>query len=119
MFQGRLRGVPSDLEGRFKGASRASKRCSKGVSRDFQGSFKDVLRKYKGCLRKVSSVFQENFKQSFKDVSKMFNEVLLCKFVLHGSHCSFPSRRRACLGGCMRVIHNSDIFEKRDPPPGF
>ena len=27
----------------------------------------------------------------------MFNKVLLCNFVLHGSHRSYPSRRRACL----------------------
>ena len=66
----------------------------------FQGSFKDLLRKLKGCLKKVSSVFQENFKHNFKGASKMFNEVLLCIFVLRGPHRSYPSRRRACYSLC-------------------
>ena len=44
-------------------------------------------------------MFQGNLKdvsKSFKGASKMFNEVLLCNFVSHGSHRSYPSRRRAC-----------------------
>ena len=79
-----MRGVPRDLQGPFKGASRLSKRSSKGVSRGFQGIFKDILRKFQGCLKKVSSVFQENFKKSFKDVcfKECLNEVLPSNFVV-------------------------------------
>ena len=67
------------------------------VQRKFQGSFKDVLRKFQGCLKKVSGVFQENFiKMShgcFKNVSMKFCFTML---LVHGSHHSYPSRRRAC-----------------------
>ena len=49
----------------------------KGISRKFEGYFKKVSRKFQ---KKVSRVFQE-----------CFNTVLL-----HGSHCSYPSRRRVC-----------------------
>ena len=73
-----------------------SKRSSEVASRAFQGSFKGVLRKLKWYLKKVSSVFSENFKQSFNSVSKIFNKILFCNFVLFGSHRSYPIRRRAC-----------------------
>ena len=74
-----------------------SKRSLKRVSREFQGSFKDILRKFPRCFREESSVFQENLK---KKTSSVFQRVLT-KFcfailILHGSHRSYSSRRRAC-----------------------
>ena len=98
----------------FKGDSRLSKISSKCVSREFEGSFKDVLRKFQGCLKKVSSVFLaltlpkiQNFNMrslfsKFKNFSRVFKESVKCvsrkfhKKLLHGSHRSYPSRRRAC-----------------------
>ena len=63
----------------------------------FQGIFKDVLRNFQGCVEKVSSVFQENFNKKFqgrfKNVSMKFCFAILFS---HGSHRSYPSRRRAC-----------------------
>ena len=52
----------------------------KGVSRMFHGSFNDVLRKFQGCLKIVSSV------------------------LLHESHRSYPSRRRACFK-MVKILH--------------
>ena len=65
----------------------------------FQDSFIDILRKFQGCLIKVSSVFQENckFQGCFKNVSMKF---CLTNLMLHGSHRSYPSRRRACFIVC-------------------
>ena len=82
----------------------------------FQGSFKDVLSKFQGCLKKVSSVLRKFhqkvprcfkkvsnvFYTSFKKVSrgcqgcfkKVFN-VFERSFVMHGTHRSYPSRKRA------------------------
>ena len=51
------------------------------VLRMFQGSFKE-------CFKEVSKVFQGRF----KGVSGKFQKC----FMLHGTHRSFPSRRRAC-----------------------
>ena len=62
-------------------------RSLKGDSRTFQESFKGVSRKIEGCFlifKGVSRAFQENFK------------VFRKSFMLHGTHSSFPSRRRAC-----------------------
>ena len=64
------------------------------LQRLFQGPFKTVSKTFFGGLIHVESVFQENFKQSFMGVSKMFNEVLFCTFVLHWTHLSYLSRRR-------------------------
>jgi len=96
------------FQGRFKGALRKFYGCFnedlrgfKEVSRLFQEIFKDISWKFHGgrsfkdvswfskvvpeCLNGVSRKFQENF----QSVSK--------SFMLHGTHRSFPSRRRACL----------------------
>ena len=70
----------------------------------FKGSFKEVLRVFhesfreeevsrmfhdiQGCSLSVSKVFQGSFKKTFKVFQKSFK--------LHGTHRSFPSRRRAC-----------------------
>ena len=70
--------------------------CFKEVSRMFLGhfkglsSFKGVLWKFhgRGSFKGVSRVFQESFKKTFK--------VFLKSSMLHGTHRSFPSRRRAC-----------------------
>ena len=91
-------GVPRDLQGWFKKASRVSERSSKGVSREFQGSFKDVFRKFQGGFKRVSRMFQENFKIKefpgyFKNVSMVFCFAIL---LLDGYHRSYPRRRRAC-----------------------
>ena len=49
----------------------------------FQGSLK-----FQGCFEGVLRVFQGSFKKTFKVFQK--------SFMLHGTHRSFPSRRRAC-----------------------
>ena len=56
-------------------------RWFKGVSRVFLGSFKGVSR-----------VFPKVFYGSFKKIFKVFQR----SFMLHGTHQSYPSRRRAC-----------------------
>ena len=65
---------------------------------EFQGSFKDFLRKFQGYIKNVSRIFHENFNEKFlgciKDVSMKFCFAI---FFSHGSHRSYPSRRRACL----------------------
>ena len=57
---------------------------------------------FQGCLMKVSwegsfiyvsRVFQEFFKEVSRKRSRCFKK----SFMLHGTHRSFPSRRRACL----------------------
>ena len=92
VFQGRLRlnGVPRSLKKRFKGGSKVSK----GVLKEFQGRIKDILRKFHGCVKKVLSVLQEKFQKIsrvFQKVSMKFSFSIL---LLHGSHRSYPSRRR-------------------------
>ena len=74
MFQGRLRGVLRNLEGRFREGSKASKRSSMGVLREFQGSFKDVLRKFQGSLKKV--YFKKSSQNILGVLLKSFYEVL-------------------------------------------
>ena len=71
------------------------------TDRVFQESFKWVSKVFKGSLMGVSkmvpSVFQENFNKKFqgrfKNVSMKFCFAILFS---HGSHRSYPSRRRAC-----------------------
>ena len=53
----------------------------------FKGRFKGVSRQFQRCFNKVSRVFKE----SIKCVSRKFRKKLL-----HGSHRSYLSRRRAC-----------------------
>ena len=55
----------------------------------FQLRLKGVLSNFKG----VSRVFEESLKGCFKSVSMKFCFAIL---FLHGSHRSYPSRRRAC-----------------------
>ena len=61
-------------------------------------------------LKESVKCVSRKFKQRCKGVSKMFNEVLLCNFVLRGSHRSFPSRRRACSVSSWSRHWDSDIF---------
>ena len=83
------------------------------VSRKFQGfswkchgrrSFKNVSRvfhDFQGCFKKVSMGFQEiclDVTWKFYGVSTKFQEIFRVfqkSFMLHGTHRSFPSRRRA------------------------
>ena len=93
VVQGRLRYVPRYLQGCFKGASELSKKkfkgCFKGVLRQFQRRFKEVSRVFKESVKCVSKKFQG----CFKNVLMKFCFAIL---LLHGSHRSYPSRRRAC-----------------------
>ena len=76
---------------------------------------KGVLREFYWCFKEVSRVFLENFTEEevsimfqwcfmiFKGVSRVFHgsfkktfKVFQKNFILHGTHRSFPSRRRAC-----------------------
>ena len=67
----------------FKGASQVSERSSKGATRKFQCSLKDILNKFQRCWKKVpSESFKKISKKSYKDVSRIFDEVLFCDFVV-------------------------------------
>ena len=91
----------------IQGSFKVIYKMIKGVSSEFQVSFQNCLRKFQGYL--VSSVFQENLNISIK--------FCFAIFFSHGSHRSYPSRRRACLG-CLhfwghlhfevQVCHSSD-----------
>ena len=73
----------------FWGTSReVSKRKSKGVSRHFQRRFKEVSR----VLASVKCVSRK-FQWCFKNILMKFCFAIL---LLHGSHRSYPSRRRVC-----------------------
>ena len=59
----------------------------------FHESFKEVevsriFHDFQGCSGSVSKVFQESFMKTFRVFQK--------SLMLHGTHRSFPSRRRAC-----------------------
>ena len=74
--------------------------CFEGVLRVLQGRFKGLSFKFhgRGSLKDVSRVFHD-FQGSFKSVSRSFKKTFNAfqkSLMLHGSHCSFPSRRRAC-----------------------
>ena len=93
----------------FTGVS--CQRCFKCVLKKLQGYFKSasnvVERKITKCSKEVSSLFQRNsnnvsivFQSSFKGVSRKF-----CFLILHGTHRSYPSRRRAC-------FYQSEFFQQ-------
>ena len=79
----------------FKGDSRASE-LSKISLEVFQGS----LRQFQRCFREVSRAFKERVKcVSIKFQGCLKNVLMKLCFVillLHVSHRSYPSRRRAC-----------------------
>ena len=54
---------------------------------------KEVSRVLKESVKCVSRKFQKQFQGHFKNVSMKFCFAIL---ILHGSHRSYPSRRRAC-----------------------
>ena len=91
-----FKGVLRNFQGCFKKVSRVFHRSFKGVSWNFHesGSFMDVTsdswfsRVFPECVKAVLIKFQWSFNNIFK-VSKK-------SFMLHGTHCSFPSKRRAC-----------------------
>ena len=62
----------------------------------FRGCFKRVLKKLQGYFKNASKVLESfkvvsgKFRQRVKSVSRKF-----CFLILHGTHRSYPSRRRA------------------------
>ena len=101
VFQGSCKGFWRNFQGCFtifswvfkgslKVVSRKFQECFEGILRVFQGSFKGVSWKFdgRGSFKGVSRVFRESFKKTFKVFQK--------SSMLHGTHRSFPSRRRAC-----------------------
>ena len=91
--QGRLRGVPRDLQVKSKGGSRVSKISSKGVSREFQRRFKEVSREFKECLKWASREFEKKFQGCVKNISTIIFFLIL---LLHSTHRSYLSRRSTC-----------------------
>ena len=100
MFEGSFKCGARKFQGSFSCVSRTVEGCSekylkviqgnlKKVQSLFQGSFKDV----QGSFKKVSGLFYESFQGSFKNVSFKFCFAIL---LLHGTHHSYPNRRRAC-----------------------
>ena len=84
IFQECFKRALKKLQGYFKSAWKESFKC---VPRKFPKCPKQVSRLFQGNFNNVSKVFQSNF----KGVSRKF-----CFLILHGTHRSFPSRRRAC-----------------------
>ena len=81
------------FRGTFKDDSRELHEYLKEVQCVFQGSFKDS-RRFKGCLNKV---FQE-----------CFNNIFFTIWLWHGSHRTYPSRKRACLN--INHVFNSQVY---------
>ena len=125
-FQGRLKGVSRHFHSRYKEVSRVFKesvKCvlrnfkKKKVSRVFQECFNEVLfcnfvlalissqlpEQKEGLFRSKKSSIQnlslpkKKCQEYFKKVSRVFQLSFFMIFLLHGSHDSYPSRRRACL----------------------
>ena len=82
LFQGSFKGVLR----KFKGV----KGCLKSVAWVVKGCFKgvDVSWKFQGCFQSVLNVFQGSFKKIFKVIQR--------SFMLHITHRSYTSRRKAC-----------------------
>ena len=75
------------------------------VSRLFLENFteEEVSRMFQGCFmifKGVSRMYNESFKKTFK----VFQE----SFILHVTHRSFPSRRRACFQICEYISTSTD-----------
>ena len=97
-------------------------RSCKDVSRKFQGCFtevsrvlwersKGVSRKFQWCFRKVAWMLHESFKVFQGSFMKTFR-VFQNSFMLHGTHRSFPSRRRACF--CLNDQAYNCLIHLRD-----
>ena len=123
--------VFKNLNGCFKGVSRSFQRNSKVVSRkviDDSWELSGYLKKFKWYFKCFSMQFQKVWKEvsrNFKTVASVFQEnfnvsMKFCfpTFFLHGSHRSYPSRRRACwtsyeqimkrfLRSCEQVLSNA------------
>ena len=98
MFQESFKRVSWKIQGCFKEVSRVFQGGFKGASRKCQGCFMKVSgrRKFQGCLmifKDVPLVFQRCLQEVSRKLSRCFNK----SFMLHGTHRSFPSRKRACL----------------------
>ena len=78
----------------FKGGSREVQGHLKEVRMVFQGSFKVVSKTFQESFIGVSRKFQKKFQGCIK---KVLIEFCFAILLLHGSHRSYPSRRRACL----------------------
>ena len=66
----------------------------------YQGSLKGVSWQFQLCFKKVSRVFKESAKcvpRKFQIKFQEFSNTFLQFLLLHGSHRSYLSRRRACL----------------------
>ena len=85
----------------FPTSLRLLQNCFKISSRQFQNCFKDFLTKIQGC---------------FKNVSMRFCFAIL---LLHGSHRSYPSRRRACLLKIYRISEVDLGLVKTVPRKGW
>ena len=97
-----------DIKSSFKGVSRKIKGCSKRPSRAIQVRFKGIEKKFKeffiGVFMAVSRVFKDSVKCvpkkiqiKFQEFSRMFQwRFVFALLLLHGSHRSYPSRRRSC-----------------------
>ena len=95
------------FSGRFKGVSRLFQGCFmifKGVSRVFQGSFKKTLKVFETVL--PLCLFSYDWKQASPNISSFTEPMFVSGWLrgglkksvmLHDTHRSFPSRRRACL----------------------
>ena len=64
----------------------------------YQGSLKGVSWQFQLCSEKVSRVFKEGVKcfKKFQIKFQEFSNTFLQFLLLHGSHRSYLSRRRAC-----------------------
>ena len=72
------------FHGSFKGVSR----LFESDSRKFQRPFKQVTRGFQDGVKDIVMVFHGSFKNIFR--------VFQRSFMLHGTHRSYPSRRRTC-----------------------
>ena len=91
MFQGRWRGVPREIQGRFKGGSQGYikekfKGFFKGVSWQFQIRFKEVSRVFKESVKCVPRKFQIKFQECF-------NGVFFCNFVVAWISSHLPEQK--------------------------
>ena len=119
MFKGSFKGTSRICQVSFKGVSRKIEWCSekyflgdsrkvqwplKEIQRVVYGSFKAVSRQFQRHIKKVSKVFKGRVKcvsRKLKKKLQVFFKECSMKFcfailILHGSHRSYPSRRRAC-----------------------
>ena len=109
VFEKKFNGCLKVFQGCFQGVSRKIKGCSERPSRVIQGRFKCIKKKFKGwqfqwCFKEVSRMLKDSVKCvpkkcqiKFQEFSWIFQwSFVFAILLLHGSHCCYPSRRRAC-----------------------